>query len=274
MQKMAVFGNPIEHSLSPIMHNYVYKEHGIDAIYERYLLEKSEDLRKIFDREGYRGINITVPHKEAAFSMCDEVSDIAQKIGAVNTWHIENGKVVGYNTDAIGFICSISKMPLPKNTLIIGAGGAAKAIAIALMEADFTLTILNRTKDRLYFFENFGIKTLSWKDNPGEGYDLIINTTSAGLKDNTFPLEQERLAKLFDGAKSAIDIIYGKVTPFLRLAKEKKLTVKDGEDMLIYQGATAHSIFFNDRDTSAIAELMRKALLEHKARKAAMSPQA
>ncbi|MDR1451973.1 MAG: shikimate dehydrogenase [Helicobacteraceae bacterium] len=244
MKLLAVLGDPIARSLSPLMHNYVYRQNAINAIYVRVRVEDGEKLRETFEHLGLSGANITVPHKEAAFRQSDEVRGIAAKIGAVNAWIKEGDRLIGYNTDAEGFIASISPLAGALNALILGAGGAARAIAIALITAGTDTSVINRSEARLDFFRQSGAKAYDWQNLPKERFDLVVNATSAGLQEDDPPLEINALKTYLSGAKMAYDAIYGKDTPFLRLARAVGATTKSGEDMLIFQGAIAHKIFF------------------------------
>jgi shikimate dehydrogenase len=159
MIKLGIFGNPVEHSKSPLMQNSALKSLGIDGYYDKYLLLDGSQIKKEFLNLGLEGANITVPHKEDAFKNADEIRGIAQKIGAVNTYVKENDKVIAYNTDGLGFIKAIEEFGDIKNALILGAGGTARAIAVALKDANIEVTIINRSrKGRLEFFEELGCK--------------------------------------------------------------------------------------------------------------------
>jgi shikimate dehydrogenase len=227
-----IFGNPINHSKSPLMHNYFFKKENINACYTRYLLVDGKEIINKFKELKINGANVTVPHKEWAYKLADEIRGIAKEIGAVNTLVNENGKIVGYNTDAEGFLEVIKDFEY-KKVLIIGAGGTAKALSFVLPKSH----ILNRSKERL---KNFSNKvTFTWNEIKNFDYDLIINTTSAGLNDDYLPAPEDILKKLFINAKYAIDVIYGKETPFLKLAKKYNLITKSGLDMLVYQGVLA-----------------------------------
>ena len=260
MKLFCIFGSPIKHSKSTLMHNFTFKSLGEKACYRRYLLEDGKLLRDKFLELKLNGANITVPHKEAAFKSCDEVRGIARKIGAVNTIVLENSKLIGYNTDAPGFFESIKDFNF-KNVLILGAGGTAKAIAEFFSEKNIDFSILNRSENRLRLFKEKEYKAYSWKNFEIGQYDLIVNTTSAGLNDENFPAPKEILEALFKNAKYAVDAIYGKKTPFLKLAFNKGLTIKDGEDMLLFQGVLAFEIFTHFKyDKKTIEKYMRKGL--------------
>ena len=147
MKKLfAIFGNPVKHSRSPLMHNHVFKRLGFDACYTRILLEDGSKLKETFLSQKLSGANITVPHKEAAFKACDEVRGFAKEIGVVNTIVNKDGRLIGYNTDADGFLFSIEDFKDVKKILIIGAGGTAKALAKKFKLENFEVSVLNRSE--------------------------------------------------------------------------------------------------------------------------------
>lgn len=245
MKLFTIFGDPVSHSRSPLMHNSVFKKLGVRACYSRTQLTESSQLRDVFFAKALSGANVTVPHKEAAYAQCDEVRGIAQTIQAVNTLVLEEGRLIGYNTDADGFMSAIQSFGPIQTALILGAGGTARALSIALRQGDITPTILNRSQGRLEYFKNGGFEAYGWDDFTAAPYDLIINTTSAGLSDDALPIPRALLTELLTHAKGAIDVIYGKETPFLREIKISALPYKDGSDMLLAQGVLANHLFLN-----------------------------
>lgn len=242
--QFAVIGNPIAHSLSPILHNYAFSTLGIPAFYGRYLLSNHQSFYHLRSLH-LSGANITVPFKEVAFNSCDATFGIAKHIGAVNTIVFENGKMLGYNTDALGFYRCIESLA-PKNALIIGAGGSAKAVAHILRQEGIPPTLINRSKERLENFKDFTCATFE-EFSPKDAYDIIINTTPAGLTSNTLPLEQEKLSLLLTNAHLAFDLVYGHQTPFLTLAKSLNIATLDGKSMLIQQAILAFEIFMHSK---------------------------
>ncbi len=246
MRKLfSIFGDPVAHSRSPLMHNSVFKNLGYKACYTRTHLLDGTKLKETFFALGLNGANVTVPHKEAAFVACDEVRGFAANIGVVNTLINENGKLIGYNTDADGFMYAIEEFGAIKNILILGAGGTAKALGAKFIKENFSVTVLNRSTSRLAYFQNLGCTTFSWGNFEIEDYDLVINTTSAGLKDENLPAPKELIETILNHTQYIADAIYGKMTPFLQLAKEKNITYKDGADMLLGQGVLANELFVN-----------------------------
>ncbi|EIF50214.1 shikimate dehydrogenase [Sulfurovum sp. AR] len=261
-QLFAIFGNPVSHSKSPLMHNLSFQGLKFDGCYTRYLLEEGSRLKETFFSLGLKGINITVPHKEHAYAACDVLDPFAQKVGAVNTIVEKEGKLYGYNTDAPGFLKAISEFENVKTVLFLGAGGTAKSTSIILKEAGYEVTILNRSGDRLTYFKENGFETYTFEDFRPKPYDLVINMTSAGLEDDALPAPSDILEKVVPTAKACVDVIYGKETPFLKLAKNQNKPTKDGSDMLLYQGIIAFE-YFTDHTFSfeEIKPYMQKAFI-------------
>ncbi|PHR58962.1 MAG: shikimate dehydrogenase [Arcobacter sp.] len=243
----AIFGNPVKHSRSPLMHNHVFKQLHYNACYTRIHLEDGTKLKETFFEQKLSGANITVPHKEAAYKACDEVRGFAKKIGVVNTLINENGRLIGYNTDADGFLFAIEEFENIQKVLIIGAGGTAKALSMKLQDAGLKVSVLNRSKGNLEYFKTGGFETFSWDNCPLDTYDLVVNTTSAGLSDENYPAPLELLRPLLQKCSYAADAIYGKITPFLKLCKDLDITYKDGADMLLGQGVLANNYFTKEK---------------------------
>ena len=243
-QLFALFGNPVSHSKSPLMHNSAFKGLGVkNSCYTRYLLEDGSKLKEKFLGLGLKGVNVTVPHKEEAFKACDVLDAFALKVGVVNTIVEKEGLLYGYNTDAIGFLKAISEFHGCRSVLFLGAGGTAQSTSILLKEAGYVVTILNRSEGRLAHFQKEGFETFTFETFEPKAYDLVINMTSAGLKDEHLPCPLEILQMVIPNAKACVDVIYGKETPFLRLAKSYAKPTKDGSDMLLYQGVIAFEHF-------------------------------
>lgn len=255
----AIFGNPVAHSKSPLMHNLVFKTLGYNGCYVRYLLDDGKELKKRFFQLGLSGINITVPHKEMAFDACDWIDPFALKVGSVNTIINKEGKLQGYNTDAPGFLESIKEFKEVKNVLILGAGGTAKSTSHLLKDSGIEVEILGRNKTKLKQFEN-DCKCYSFDDFSPKPYSLIINMTSAGLQDDLLPAPRDLLLETIDLSLACVDIIYGKDTPFLKLAKTLQKPTQDGSAMLLHQGILA-SFYFTDKQfaTQEIKAVMKQA---------------
>jgi shikimate dehydrogenase len=244
MQLFTIFGNPVSHSKSPLMHNLSFKGLKYNGCYTRYKLEDGSKLKSKFLELGIKGANITVPHKEHAFNACDELDEFAQKVGTVNTIVNKNGKLYGYNTDAPGFLKAISEFKNIKTVLFLGAGGTAQSTSIVLRDAGYEVTLLNRSEERLQKYINEGFQTYTFDTFINEKrYDLVVNMTSAGLEDENLPCPIEILEHVLPNALACVDVIYGKETPFLKLAKSYNKPTKDGSDMLLYQGIIAFEYF-------------------------------
>ena len=246
MKLFAIFGDPVAHSRSPLMHNSVFRNLGYKACYTRIHLKDGSKLRDTFFSLGLSGANVTVPHKEEAYRACDEVRGFAKKVGAVNTLINENGKLIGYNTDADGFMYAINEFEPLKNVLILGAGGTSRALSSRLLQDGIHVSILNRSESKLSYFRDSGCECYSWENFKVTHYDLVLNTTSAGLKDEELPAPKEIIQAVLSNTQFVADAIYGKLTPFLALAKEKNITFKDGSQMLLGQGVLANELFTNN----------------------------
>ncbi len=257
----AIFGDPVEHSLSPRMHNRAFRELGERACYGRYRLENGELLRqKVLDL-GLAGLNITVPHKEYAYAACDFLDPFARKVGSVNTIVVHEGKLSGYNTDAPGFLRVVESFGGVRSVVFLGAGGTARSSAPLLREAGYAVTLLNRSAPRLGPFAEAGFETATYAEFTPRAFDLVVNMSSAGLKDDSLPAPEGLLRELLRGARGALDVIYGRKTPFLRLAESLGIPARDGLAMLLYQGVIAFEIFTEGRhDPAAVEAALRAAL--------------
>ena len=264
MKIFAVFGNPVSHSISPRLHNAALGELGLssEALYTRYELTDGSRLISKFKELKLSGANVTVPHKEAALAQCDVADETAIKIGSVNTLVSRSGKIYGHNTDAPGFLRAIESFGQINSALVLGAGGTAKAVAYALKSRGARVCVLNRSEGRLANFAEY--ENFSWAnfaEFKGGKFDLVVNTTSAGLKDENLPAPAELLCPIFDEAKFVFDVIYGKETPFLNLAAASGLRHKDGSEMLLFQAVKALNLFFEGSlDEAKIEASMRKTL--------------
>ena len=247
MKLFSIFGDPVSHSRSPLMHNCVFKNLNYDACYTRTHLLDGTKLKETFFSLGLSGANVTVPHKEAAYNACDEIRGFASKVGVVNTLINENGKLIGYNTDADGFMFAIEEFGDVKEILILGAGGTAKALAARFLQDGIKVSVINRSEGRLSYFKEIGCECFSWDNFKAKKYDLIVNTTSAGLKDEELPAPKVIIDTILENTSFVADAIYGKLTPFLKLAQDKNITFKDGADMLLGQGVLANELFVNGK---------------------------
>ena len=247
MKKFFVIGNPIEHSLSPILHNYWIKNNSIDAIYEKEELNENE-LKKFISQireKKINGINVTVPFKKSVIPYLDELSIEAQNTQSVNTIYLQDNKIKGHNTDIIGFETSIKKSKYDlanKEVFILGAGGVVPSIIFALIKMRVSKIIVsNRTKEKAVNLKNLfqNIEIIDWGKIPN--FDMIINATSVGLrKEDNINLDFALISK----NKFFYDVIYNpKETNFLKIAKSKGNIILNGKLMFIYQAQSAFNIW-------------------------------
>ncbi|TKX31339.1 shikimate dehydrogenase [Campylobacter estrildidarum] len=242
MKFLAVLGNPIMHSKSPRMHNNAIKILGLKGIYTRYCLNKDLNLREELFRLGFDAVNITAPFKEKAYEIADFKDEISSQIGSSNTLCLKNNKIYAYNTDGIGFLEAIKGFENIKKALILGAGGTALALAYVLKQKGIEVCIVNRNDRKFQYFNSY--QTSLYKNLKDFYFDLVINSTSAGLIDESLPCDKNVLEKILINARFAFDVIYNKETPFYKLCKKYNLKVKNGFEMLLWQGVFAFEIFF------------------------------
>ena len=250
MKKYLVIGNPIEHSLSPLLHNFWIKKYGVNAIYEKKFLEKNDIEKALNDvRESKtEGINVTVPFKKQVIPFLDHLSDTAQKTHSVNTIFKRQNKLVGDNTDVYGFSQAIKLTNFNlknKRALILGAGGVVPSIILALKNMGILEIVLsNRTKAKAEDLEKGFpfLKVINWGETIKS--DLIINATSIGIKKNEeIKLDYSKLdGQLF------YDVIYNPTeTKFLEKAKKIGKKIENGKSMFIYQALKAFEIWHGIR---------------------------
>ncbi|WP_440655092.1 shikimate dehydrogenase [Candidatus Pelagibacter sp. HIMB1506] len=261
MKKYFVIGNPIEHSLSPQLHNYWLEQNNIKAVYEKIKLEESEIenfILKIKNQE-INGCNVTVPFKKIVIPFLDKLSSEAEHTQSVNTICFDNGDLVGYNTDIGGFQKAINNLNYKvkdKEILILGAGGVVPSIIFALnkMEAS-KITVSNRTYKKA---ENLRtqfnkINIVNWGEVPD--FDMIINATSIGLNNESINLN---ITNIGDG-KLFYDVIYNpRETNFLKEGKKLGNQIENGKLMFIYQAFEAFKLWHNIEPTinSSVLKLL------------------
>lgn len=265
----AVIGDPIDHSLSPNIHNAAYKELGMDCTYIAYKIPKGELAAGIEALKSIKiaGFNVTIPHKVEMIKYLDMVDEDCSVIGATNTVTNDNGKLKGYNTDMDGFLDPIRKRNLPikdSNVLLLGAGGAARAIAVGFSkEKASSITIANRTiqnaNNLVQFVHKIGIdaNSISIKE-AGESaskYNFIVNATSVGLKNEPSLIS----TKTINENSVVYDIVYSPInTDLIKQSKKNGATIIYGYEMLLEQAARSFKIW-HDRD--APYDAMKKAIL-------------
>ena len=236
MKQFAVIGNPIGHSLSPYLHNFVYNSLGIDAVYERKQVLKSElpQIINLIKNGDLSGINVTIPHKENIMEYLDNINPRAQSIGAVNIIMNNGNKLIGNNTDWFGFLMALKKNridPANKEVIVLGAGGTAKAILFALKQSGVNkIVLLNRTLQKA-------------EESAQSPIDLGL------IHEN----------------QTLIDVIYSPFeTAFLKLGKKIGAKTLNGLDMFIYQGLTSIDLWFGKDISNQVNFTQLKTYLESK----------
>lgn len=247
MKKYLVIGNPIEHSLSPKLHNYWIKNNNLNAVYEKKKLNTNELEDTIFQLKDRKieGINVTVPFKKDVIPYLDELSKEAQITQSVNTIYFDKEKIVGHNTDIDGFELGIRDMKIDlsnKDVFLIGAGGVVPSIIFALNKMKINkIFVCNRTKKKAEDLKNIfqNLIIVDWGEVPN--FDIVINATSVGLKnDDEINLD---FSKIKSG-KFFYDIIYNPPeTNFLKKGKDLGNKCENGKRMFIYQAAAAFKLW-------------------------------
>jgi shikimate dehydrogenase len=238
-----VLGWPVSHSRSPRLHGFWLRQHGIDGAYLPLPVapEHFADAVRALAKLGFQGANVTIPHKEAAFALCDEVDAVARRLGAVNTLVFRNGRILGSNTDGFGFLESLAEQApgwaaADGPAVLLGAGGAARAIAGTLLDQGCpALTIVNRDIGRAEALaEALGGPVAVAAAPPLEGAALLVNSTSLGMAGQP-PLLID-LAPLPPRAVVADAVYVPLETPLLAAARARGLRAVDGLGMLLHQG--------------------------------------
>ena len=247
MKKYLVIGSPIEHSLSPKLHNYWIKKNNINAIYEKKKISKNEieDLILQVKKKKIDGINVTVPFKKIVIPYLDRLTLEAKTTRSVNTIYLDKDKVVGHNTDIDGFELGIRNSGIEvaeKKILILGAGGVAPSIIFGLNKMKASrITISNRSRNKAESLKNIfkNLDIIDWGEIPE--FDIIINATSVGLnKDDRIDLDFSKVGK----NKFFYDVIYNpKETNFLKIGKKLGNKTENGKLMFIYQAFTAFKVW-------------------------------
>ena len=246
MKKYLVIGNPIEHSLSPKLHNHWLKENNINAIYDKIKLEDKEIKNFIQDIKNQKigGCNVTIPFKRSVIPFLDKLSLEAKQTDSVNTITFDDGNLVGHNTDISGFEKAIKNLNFNmkgKKVLILGAGGVVPSIIFALKKMDVSeIIISNRTRQKaenLKMLFNY-LNIVEWGILPE--LDVIINATSLGLKNETINIDFSNIGK----NKLFYDVIYNpNETIFLKQGKEFGNLSENGKLMFLYQASEAFKLW-------------------------------
>lgn len=253
-----IIGDPIEHTMSPVMHNAAFSKLRLNYRYVPFRVRK-EELGKAIERMrvlNMRGLNVTIPHKVAVIPFLDRLDPLAKEIGAVNTIVNDDGVLTGYNTDAAGFLRALLTRgiePKGKNVVILGAGGASRAISFVLAREDCDVLILNRTLYKARELassvsEAFRKEVRALKLNREnvvralQEADILVNTTSVGMSPSVeeTPVNADSLSEVKNPTLVVFDIVYNPVrTRLLREAEKAGAQTVSGLDMLVWQGALA-----------------------------------
>ena len=249
IKKFGIIGNPIKHSLSPVLHNYWFKKYKINANYSIIDLKDENNLQGIIDQiknKEISGINVTLPYKQKIVSHVDTIVNDAEVTSSVNTIYLDNqGNIIGENTDVFGLQAAYLKEidnASKKKALIIGAGGVSPSVILSLQKSGIQeISITNRTREKCIFLKNkfSSLKMIEWNklQEEIENFDIIINATSLGLKGNKdfdFNFEKIKSNLIY------IDTIYNPLeTKTLKYLKKMNIKVFNGLNMFIYQGQKA-----------------------------------
>jgi len=271
-----IFGHPVSHSLSPIMHNAAFRKLNLDCVYVAFDIHPTnlDSATQAIKSLGILGVNVTIPHKERIISFLDETSPEGTLTGAVNTVKNEDGKLTGYNTDVEGFLMAIKEdlgvIPRGLRILLLGAGGAARAVLTGLcMNEASEIYLVNRTIDKARAlasefkksYKDISIEPYSLEDTDSverslRTADLLINASSSGMK-GVAPIKLQ--LELLPKDSMIYDLVYKpRETDLLKGAKELGLKAAGGLSMLIYQGAKSFEIWTGEK---APVDVMRKAIV-------------
>lgn len=269
-KQLAVIGWPIEHSLSPRLHNLIAQKLGHDCVYTA-LPVKPEDIEAAvagIRALGIRGINATAPHKYDALRLVDVVDPEAEKYGSVNTIVNRGGVLYGYSTDGEGLYRSMHRAgiePRGKNVLVLGAGGAARPVCVMLASRGAeNITVINRTQSRAEELSRFVAEKCGFEvktQRRDSHYNIVINCTSLGMEHNSDACPTEDFSML-DSTSAAVDLIYAPPeTVFLKRARERGAKTLNGLGMLIYQGIAAYEQFMDTEVPDNIYDELERELV-------------
>lgn len=269
----AVIGDPVRHSLSPLLHNTAFEAAGLDWVYVALEVAAgtAPEALRAMRTLGIAGLSVTMPHKEAVAEVCDELSPDAAALRAVNCVVNDAGRLIGHNTDGAGFVAGLAAElafdPDGRRCVVLGAGGAARAIALALMRAGAAdVAVHNRTAQRaqqaaaLLGGTGRAVVEVDLPDVIGSA-DLIVNATSVGM-DPSDPMPLD--AQLLRSEHTVVDIVYRPlVTPLLRAARERGARSANGVSMLVHQAAIAFTLWTGqDAPVGAMTEAVAALLVD------------
>jgi shikimate dehydrogenase len=246
-----ITGWPVSHSRSPRLHGMWLQRYGVDGAYLPLPIDPAHFGTAITGlmRSGFAGVNVTIPHKVAAFAICDTVDETARRAGAVNTMVFQDGRITGSNTDGWGFLQNLRAHgvdPAAGPALILGAGGSTRAIAAVLLDLGVRVTVANRTRARADALarELPGLKVIDWhaRDHALPDNALLINTTSLGMTGHPpVEIDLDRAAP----SLTVADIVYVPLeTPLLAAARARQFRTVEGLGMLLYQAVPGFRTWF------------------------------
>lgn len=272
MNKYTLIGHPLGHSMSPMIHEGLFRLKGKDCLYDltdiapENLSSKADFLRSL------SGFNITIPHKVAVIDLIDEMAESAERYNSVNCVSNQNGKLVGYNTDRDGFLLSVNSlnMPLDKNVLLIGCGGVGRMIAVETVRHGGKLTVAhipealemaeNLKSELMEKYPDATVKTVNMNEISGK-FDMLINASPVGMypKTENCPVSDE----IISNCGCVFDVVYNPVeTLLVKKFKEQGKPALGGTAMLVYQAVKAHEIWNNDFYTNDEVNSIIKAVEE------------
>jgi shikimate dehydrogenase len=257
--RLAVLGHPVSHSRSPAMQNAALAALGLEDWSYR-AIDAAPEAFEMTVRElaevGYAGVNVTVPHKEAALALADEASEASQQIGAANTLVFAESGIEAHNTDADGLLAALPITPRNRHVLVLGAGGAARAAIWALLWEGAEVEVWNRTAEKAAALcAELGGAAVT--DPQQDRYEIVVNTSAAGLRGEDpfdhLPLEPD----LFAAGQTVVDMVYGeRRSPLLEAAEAAHAETVDGLEILVQQGARSLEIW---TECEPDLEVMRRA---------------
>lgn len=256
-----VIGNPVSHSLSPVMHNSAFRHTGYNGVYLAFAVKELEKAIWGVRSLGIKGASVTIPHKVSVMAFLDEVDQMASDIGAVNTIVNRSGRLVGYNTDCLGAVRALKQVSeiRDKQVLMIGAGGAARAIGFGIQAEGGRLSIVNILEDEgKALARDLGTSYYHISEFGKMDYDILINATPVGMIPQTeeMPVAKDTLKE----ERVVMDIIYNPLKTRLLMEADKiGCRTVCGHDMFVYQGVAQFELWTG---LTAPVDVMRKVVLE------------
>jgi len=253
-----LIGNPVKESIGYYVHNKLFSYYNIDAVYLNFLVDNIDEFMSSF-KGHFKGLCVTMPFKENIIPYLDAIDPIASRIGAINTIKKDKDGLFGTNTDWIGAVYSIEKLsPIKgKKVLILGAGGAGKAIAFGIASKQGEIIISNRDqKKALALSKNLGAETISWEKRNDVDFDILVNATKIGMspEENISPMEESFFAKDLSGI-TVFDAVYSPIiTKLLRMSKEQGANIANGLDMYIGQAMAQFELWTRIKPASKKVE--------------------